>query len=237
MANRAVAKALSRRIEVSDPKWRPFQIAFLLLNLPGLAKPEDPRRDVADLLFFPTGGGKTEAYLGLAAFAMVLRRLRHPEAEGRAGAGVSVIMRYTLRLLTFDQLDRAASLVCALELERESNPARYGAWRFEIGLWVGQAATPNRLGHKGDKAPGTARRWVLKHQQGSGKGRSPIPLTACPWCRQELEPDSFSLEPDAHHPTNLSIVCLRPGCEFSGGPPAAHRGGGRTALPAAAGVS
>jgi hypothetical protein len=113
-----------------------------LLNLPGLADPLDPNRATVDLLFFPTGGGKTEAYLGLAAFAMVLRRLHHPGEKGRAAAGVSVIMRYTLRLLTLDQLARAAGLVCALELEREKNTARYGEWPFEIGLWVGKAATP-----------------------------------------------------------------------------------------------
>ena len=101
----------------------PFQLAFVLLNLPGLADPRDPHRETVDLLFFPTGGGKTEAYLGLAAFAMVLRRLRHPGESGLAGAGVSVIMRYTLRLLTLDQLARAAGLVCALELERERGPS------------------------------------------------------------------------------------------------------------------
>ena len=105
-----------------------------------------------DLLFFPTGGGKTEAYLGLAAFAMVLRRLRHPDAHGRAGAGVSVIMRYTLRLLTLDQLARASGLVCALELERAEAAGRYGDWPFEIGLWVGKAATPNLLGKKRGRA-------------------------------------------------------------------------------------
>jgi len=82
--------------------------------VPGITDPSDPQREIADLLFFPTGGGKTEAYLGLAAFTMVLRRLRHQDGDGGlGGAGVSVIMRYTLRLLTLDQLGRAASLVCA----------------------------------------------------------------------------------------------------------------------------
>src|SRR6185503_15061631 len=129
---------------------------------PGLADPHAPDRDTVDLLFFPTGGGKTEAYLGLAAFAMVLRRLRHPGESGIAGAGVSVIMRYTLRLLTLDQLSRAAGLVCALELEREPNRGRYGEWPFEIGLWVGKAATPNILGRIGDGRSDSARMKV-KH--------------------------------------------------------------------------
>ena len=143
VANRAVARALRQRPEIEEePSWRAFQLAFILLNLPGLIDPADQDRETVDLLFFPTGGGKTEAYLGLAAFAMVLRRLRHPDAHGRAGAGVSVIMRYTLRLLTLDQLARASGLVCALELERIEAGDRYGDWPFEIGLWVGKAATP-----------------------------------------------------------------------------------------------
>src|SRR5207253_3436119 len=95
VANRAVARALRKRLAIETPRWRAFQLAFILLNLPGLADPRDANRETVDLLFFPTGGGKTEAYLGLAAFAMVLRRLRHPGEKGLAGAGVSVIMRYT----------------------------------------------------------------------------------------------------------------------------------------------
>jgi hypothetical protein len=157
IANRAVSRALKQRLDETEPQWRAFQLAFILLNLPGLADPVSPDRQIVDLLFFPTGGGKTEAYLGLAAFTMVLRRRRHPENVGLAGAGVSVIMRYTLRLLTLDQLARAAGLVCALELERDGKEKVYGTWPFEIGLWVGKAATPNTLGRKGDGRSDTAR--------------------------------------------------------------------------------
>ena len=121
-----------------QPQWRPFQLAFLLMNLAGIVHPEHDDREVVDLLFFPTGGGKTEAYLGLAAFTLVLRRLRHP---GITSAGLSVLMRYTLRLLTLDQLGRAATLICALELERQQDVEKLGTWPFEIGLWVGKAAT------------------------------------------------------------------------------------------------
>src|SRR5208337_4054821 len=136
------------------PKWHPFQLAFLLMNLPGVADPTHADRQVVDLLFFPTGGGKTEAYLGLAAFTLVMRRMRNP---GLTSAGLSVLMRYTLRLLTFEQLSRAATLICALELERQKDVEKLGEWPFEIGLWVGRAATPNRMGNKGDTDQETAR--------------------------------------------------------------------------------
>jgi hypothetical protein len=215
MANRAVERALRQRLAVNSPRWRAFQLAFILLNLPGLADPRDPQRDTVDLLFFPTGGGKTEAYLGLAAFAMVLRRLRHPGDHGRAGAGVSVIMRYTLRLLTLDQLARAAGLVCALELEREQAASRYGQWPFEIGLWVGRAATPNILGKKGDGQSGTARSKVQQFK-GDPKGRpSPIPLENCPWCGTRFTPHSFALLPNDEAPSELRIVCVNFECDFT----------------------
>lgn len=216
MANRAVRRALSRRIAEDDPEWRPFQLAFMLLNLAGMADSENPDRETVDLLFFPTGGGKTEAYLGLAAFAMVLRRLRNPAQAGHAGAGVSVIMRYTLRLLTLDQLSRAAGLVCALELERVDNPGRYGEWPFEIGLWVGKAATPNRMGRKGDGRTDTARSKTVRYQQNPGYNPSPIPVESCPWCGTHFTADSFSLLPDADRPRDLRVVCTNFECDFSG---------------------
>src|SRR5262249_44865352 len=143
-----------------EPQWRPFQLAFILLNLSGLVDRTHSDRETADLLFFPTGGGKTEAYLGLAAFIIAHRRLVGP---GVLGAGVSVIMRYTLRLLTLDQLARAAGVVCALELMR-TDPANLnerghrllGDWPIEIGLWVGSDASPNRLGGRGKSDETTA---------------------------------------------------------------------------------
>ena len=216
VANRAVARALRQRLGVAAPRWRTFQLAFLLLNLPGIADPAAPDRQIVDLLFFPTGGGKTEAYLGLAAFAMVLRRLRHPDDGGLAGAGVSVVMRYTLRLLTLDQLGRAAGLVCALELEREQAAERYGAWPFEIGLWVGKAATPNALGHKKDKRSDTARSRVNRFKGDPDHVPSPIPLENCPWCGERFRPESFSLQPNADRPRALRLVCASFACDFSG---------------------
>ena len=220
VANRAVARALRQRLadgfEDEPPRWRAFQLAFILLNLPGLAHPNDPHRNTVDLLFFPTGGGKTEAYLGLAALAMVLRRLRNPEANGKAGAGVSVVMRYTLRLLTLDQLSRAAGLVCALELERENNPDRYGEWPFEIGLWVGKAATPNVMGRKGENRSDSARAKTRQFKANPQMRPAPIPLENCPWCAEPFQPESFTLWPNDDNPTELRVACANFECEFSG---------------------
>ena len=216
IANRAMAEAGRRRAGFSSPEpitpsWRPFQLAFVLMNLRGLEDGKHAERGIVDLLFFPTGGGKTEAYLGLAAITLVLRRLRNP---GLTSAGVSVLMRYTLRLLTLDQLGRAATLICALELIRKKNPA-LGSWPFEIGLWVGDAATPNRMGKKGDNNPRSARARTLDFNRDSGKP-SPVPIETCPWCDEKLKSRAFRLSPSEDHPQNLEIRCSRRGCDFAG---------------------
>ena len=98
---------------------------------------------VADLLWFPTGGGKTEAYLGVAAFTMAIRRLQGPLGGLDASRGLSVIMRYTLRLLTVQQFQRATTLICAMETLRRADEKTWGNAPFTIGLWVGQRVTPN----------------------------------------------------------------------------------------------
>lgn len=223
IANRAMARAARQRFavqqgkkpeEVQAPGWRAFQLAFLLMNLRGMHDPSHYDRQVVDLLFFPTGGGKTEAYLGLAAFTLVLRRLANP---GISSAGVSIIMRYTLRLLTLDQLGRAAALMCALEKERESNKT-LGDWPFEIGLWVGSAATPNRMGKAGDTSPGkdnTAYSKLTKYLRNPEKHPAPIPLEECPWCGNRFEPDSFQFDPPGNNPKNLHVACMNMECDFS----------------------
>ncbi len=155
--------------------WRPFQLAFVLLNLPSLADPSHPERTaehgLVDLLFFPTGGGKTEAYLGLTAFAIAIRRLQGT-VDGRDGRdGVAVLMRYTLRLLTLQQFQRAAALLCACELRRRAlygsgktaEQKRWGSTPMRIGLWVGQASTPN--------STEDAENWVKQARQGRSGAR------------------------------------------------------------------
>lgn len=195
------------------PGWRFFQLAFVLMNLPGLGTPESERgridRETVELLFFPTGGGKTEAYLGLAAFTLVHRRLLHPGIES---AGVTVLMRYTLRLLTLDQLGRAATVICALELERlnrakTGHQYQLGEWPFEVGMWVGKAATPNKLGGPDDSDQKSTHA-VLSNWK-SGKGDPPIPVETCPWCNRQLQHRGFSLSPP-RKPDRLEIYCREP---------------------------
>ncbi len=219
-ANRAMAAAARQRESqvsgkdpklVAAPRWHPFQLAFLLMNVRGVVDPSHGDREIVDLLFFPTGGGKTEAYLGLAAFTLVLRRLRHPGVEA---AGVTVLMRYTLRLLTLDQLGRAAALICALELERKKDKRRLGDWPFEVGLWVGKGATPNRMGRRGDNDKETARAKTIAYQNNSRKA-SPIPLENCPWCGAKFKPVCFRLTPNENLPTDLRITCANRSCPFS----------------------
>ena len=204
---------------------------------PGLADPRArrPRRSV-DLLFFPTGGGKTEAYLGLAAFAIVLRRLRQPGDAG-CGAGVSVIMRYTLRLLTLDQLARAAALVCALELEREQDAASAtatGRSRSASG-----SAWPRRptARQQGRRATDTARAKVAAFKSDRKGKPSPIPLENCPWCGDATSGrDSFTLLPNDDAPQRPAdrLRELRAATSRATGP--ARSGGRRADLSPPAGL-
>ena len=168
--------------EPGSAAWRPFQLGFVLVNLPSLADPTHPERgELVDLLFFPTGGGKTEAYLGLTAFTFAIRRLHGMVGSGAeardGGDGVAVIMRYTLRMLTAQQFQRAAALVCAAEVLRRDDPRTWGAEPFRIGLWVGQSATPNWYDDDDRDIRGAKE---------SGRRTQSLQLPHCPWCGTEL---------------------------------------------------
>lgn len=168
--------------------WRPFQLAFLLLSIPSLVDPKhadrtSPAEAFADLLWFPTGGGKTEAYLGVAAFAMGVRRLQGVVENLDGGRGLTVIMRYTLRLLTLQQFQRAATLLCAMETIRWGDVAKWGAEPFTLGLWVGNKVTPGTTeqSHQAIEA--------IRDKDRSRAGiASPAQLTSCPWCGSEIQP-------------------------------------------------
>lgn len=189
-------------LEVAAQRWRPFQMAFILMNLPGLSDGDHPEREIVDLLWFPTGGGKTEAYLGAMAYSIILRRLRDP----RHG-GVSVIMRYTLRLLTIQQFERAATLVCALELIREREIS--ASPPIGLGLWVGLAATPNTVEEAAK---------VLKNL-GQGdlvEQSNPRQLLRCPWCGAELGIEQYVV---SKAKDKLTIQCSDLDCAFYSGLP------------------
>ena len=179
--------------KIRDPyAWRLFQIAFLLMSVDSIATHGHPDRELVDLIWFPTGGGKTEAYLGLTAFAIFFRRLEYPGQSG----GTAVMMRYTLRLLTAQQFTRASTLICACEFIRRdatSRRPRYGRYplgdeRITIGLWIGGNHTPNK--NEGDKGA----KGYLKKLREAGKGSlefakdkyNKFQVLKCPWCGTKL---------------------------------------------------
>lgn len=206
LANKAMylqrKKSLENRgIIVSDDKinWFPFQLSFMLHEIRSIAKPESDERELVDLLWFPTGGGKTEAYLGVAAFAIFLRRLRNPSAQG-----VSVIMRYTLRLLTVQQFERASVLVMACEIIRTKEAIDGDP--ISIGLWVGGTLVPNKL----EEAKTALRK--LKNGEPLPTGHAdPVQLKACPWCGVKLEAKDYNVSAG-----RMRIECPNPECDFHG---------------------
>ncbi|RDS82243.1 helicase [Dyella monticola] len=201
--------------------WRPFQLAFLLLSIPSLADPMHPDRVLpmeahADLLWFPTGGGKTEAYLGVAAFTMAIRRLQGKLGGYDGSRGLAVIMRYTLRLLTLQQFQRATALICAMEvLRREAlagGDSSLGIQPFTIGLWVGNKVTPGTT-EDSHRAIEDIRN-PDKHHAGAA---SPAQLTSCPWCGSDIAPGR-DVEVDKSHGRTFVYCGDKKGrCDFSRG--------------------
>jgi hypothetical protein len=194
-------------------KWRPFQIAFLLATIKSAGESDARDRRTVELIWFPTGGGKTEAYLGLAAFAMFKRRL-----ENAGDAGVHVLMRYTLRLLTAQQFLRASALICAMEHLRRRYAEELGSKQFSIGIWLGGETTPNTREQ--------ARRVLSEFLKSRDEGY-PFLLTRCPWCSAGFERVRIGgrgrgtiLAPAyARRGDTVALACPDPACEFSSGLP------------------
>lgn len=156
-------------------QWRAFQIAFILASLRSTADAGDADRERVELIWFPTGGGKTEAYLGLAAFSIFLRRLRNP-----ADTGIQTLMRYTLRLLTAQQFQRASRLICAMEYVRRQHAGELGEAEISTGIWLGGTTTPNTREE--------ARSVLRSLQNGDGREQNKFVLDRCPWCGAEMGP-------------------------------------------------
>ncbi|HKO18075.1 MAG TPA: helicase-related protein [Acidobacteriaceae bacterium] len=185
--------AASHRLRFSEPpsapdllnpspgigKWRAFQIAFLLASIRSTVEGDDPERETVELIWFPTGGGKTEAYFGLVAFAIFMRRLADP-----GDVGVHALMRYTLRLLTAQQFQRASRLICAMESIRRRHPDTLGQTPISIGMWLGRDNTPNTREQARDS---------LRRMEREGRSaENPFAVLQCPWCRAQMGPLEYS---------------------------------------------
>ncbi len=226
---RLIYKEKAKRFDFSEPysdpdplnpekgrgKWRAFQIAFLLMSVRSAGEGDAPDRRTVELIWFPTGGGKTEAYLGLAAYATFMRRLKNP-----SDAGVHTLMRYTLRLLTAQQFQRAAGLLCAMEYLRKQDPVRLGQKEFSIGIWLGRDTTPNSREQ--------ALQVLKKLQRGDRYTENQFILTRCPWCRAQIGPVEYEGKKPrnaprvvGYEPKGDTVVfkCSDPNCGFKTGLP------------------
>ncbi len=198
-------------------RWRAFQLAFLLLQLEGIARPDSPDREIIDLIWFPTGGGKTEAYLAVMAFLMWHQRLlMGRETDGPLRDGTNVLMRYTLRMLTTQQFQRAASLICAMEYLRRhptshADVSRCTGQRFSLGLWIGGDGTPNNNAR--------AKQALADYKSDKVRG-NPLVLTECPWCRTEIgrcrkgRASQWQLAGIAETSEGPRLYCVDGSCEF-----------------------
>lgn len=183
-------------------KWRGFQIAFLIQSIESIVNKTSDDREIVDLIWFPTGGGKTEAYLGLSAFSMLYRRILNPK-----DTGVDIMMRYTLRLLTADQFQRSARLICSLDYMRSRFPKQLGEDELSIGLWVGTSTTPNK-----NAQAKIEYRDILNYK------RPPFILESCPWCGAEIKlmnsNDGITIYPGIRCKSELETYCPDKKCHF-----------------------
>ncbi len=168
-----------------EPRWHPFQLAFILSALASTVDDEHEDRELVDLIWFPTGGGKTEAYLGLAAVEMIRRRI----VGGLKGGGLAVLTRYTMRLLTAQQFQRAATLICALELMREDDERLDGAPSFSIGMWLGNSTTPGTY-KDAEKQ--------MRRVRAQARPENPFQVLQCPWCSEAMMPPRHTSRDEAY---------------------------------------
>lgn len=191
LANEAMLVQMKQgRPGLTQYGWRPFQLAFVLMVLQSVIDEDDEYRDLVDLIWFPTGGGKTEAYLGVMAFLFVYRRLSFTSS----GNGTVAIMRYTLRLLTAQQFVRACKVIGALELIRREEP-RLGDQPFTVGLWLGGSSSPNTY------------KQALEYKD--KLNFSKFVLLECPWCSQKFNKDNYYVDED-----NFNFLCTNQSCDF-----------------------
>lgn len=203
------------------PNYRPFQLAFFLLNIEStINEDSNERNNVVDLLWFPTGGGKTEAYLAITAFTIISRRILH----GKDSDGVSVIMRYTLRLLTAQQFERASKLILSLDFLRryynQNDEYYFGDNKVSIGMWVGASSTPNSHNDAQTifKKIFTEITKLNNKKAGDYRKANTFPITSCSWCGCNLVSQNNSGKFDLGYKATdkiFSTSCLNSKCAFS----------------------
>ena len=202
----------------AEPIWRPFQLAFILQCIPSFVETDSSDKDLVDLLYFPTGGGKTEAYLAVSAFLIFWRRMCFPNEYD----GVNIIIRYTLRLLSAQQFERATKLILACEFIRQNTP-NLGEEKISIGFWIGTGTIPNSI----EEAEFKLKKLLERLNGGKFDGKraiNPFQLTNCQWCNTKIisRIKSTDLTYSIGHRISrrLQSHCLNPNCTFS-----EHKGG------------
>ncbi len=200
LANQAMLMQMEKTDELENTirikreyKWRPFQLAFILLALESTKNKDSEFRETLDLIWFPTGGGKTEAYLGLLAFLFIYRRLNYTES----GGGTVAIMRYTLRLLTTQPYERATKVIFALDLIRRKQTDKLGEEPFSIGLWIGGSSCPNTTR--------IANELVAKENYAN------FIMAKCPWCGEKFGPNNY-----ISSQAEFNFKCCNQSCDFGG---------------------
>ena len=205
-----------RQLPFNRPRYRPFQLAFLLLNIDSITDlNSDARNKIVDLIWFPTGGGKTEAYLSVAAFTIIYRRLMNKTGF----EGTSVIMRYTLRLLTAQQFERASRLIVSLEFLRNQFTSELRDEPITIGMWVGMSSTPNTLKEADEKVNEINEE--CNKESGNPESKNVFQISSCPWCGTKLMTKNehnkwdfgFKL-PGRGINTEFKIRCVNKNCHF-----------------------
>jgi hypothetical protein len=206
--------------EMGFDKWRTFQIVFILMTIPDMLKQADEagsevsvswdseiletQLDVADVVYFPTGGGKTEAYLGLVTFTAFHDRMR-----GKTH-GMTAFTKFPLRFLSLQQLQRIANVLAkAEEIRRRED---LGGDEFSVGYLVGSGNTPNTL------RAGKYTNNIQKAQEDEEFQKSVKYVTTCPFCGEK----EVSIDGDLEQ-GRIVHQCENPDCEEvkrNGGEPA-----------------
>lgn len=197
----------------STPKWRPFQLGFILLSLRSIVEPTSEDRNLVDLIWFPTGGGKTEAYLTVTSFLIFYRRLGYKNK----GYGVNAIIRYTLRLLTAQQFERASKVILACEKIRRKNKTILGDEEITIGFWVGASTIPNSINKAKDSLDK-----ILARLNNGDRANNIFQVNSCQWCNTKTitklnkEDQRYKISIRANYlDQGIKVYCHNPQCDFS----------------------